>query len=195
MATRKTTTKTKKPAPANAGKTAARATPATKAKAKAKRKVAAIPKGYHSLTPYLIVRGVAAAMAFYAKAFGARETVRLSGPGDAILHAEIRIGDSMLMLGEENPDWGTKSPLTLGGNAAHLMIYTRDADAFVAKAVAAGCSVEMPVTPMFWGDRYGKIRDPFGHQWSIATHVEDVGPKEMARRAEAWARQMAPAGS
>jgi PhnB protein len=193
MASKKTSSQAKKPAAAPAKKAAAKAKPAAK-KAKSKRKVAAIPKGFRSLTPYLIVRNAAAALGFYAKAFGAKETLRMHGPGDSIMHAEIRIGDSMLMISEENPDWGSKSPLTLGGNATHVMIYSKDADAFVAKAVAAGCTVEMPVTPMFWGDRYGKISDPYGHQWSIATHVEDVGPKEMKRRAEAWQKQMMEGG-
>ncbi len=159
--------------------------------AKAKRKVLAIPKGYRSLTPYLVVRDAVAALDFYAKAFSAREKVRMSMPDGSVMHAEIQIGDSMLMLSEENPAWGAKSPLLLGGSGAHVMIYTKDVDAFVARAVAAGCSIEFPITNQFWGDRYGKIKDPYGHQWSVGTHVEDVGPKEMARRADAAAKQMA----
>ena len=188
---RKSATRTSEAAPRKAaGKKGMAATK----KAKPSRKVAAIPKGYRSLTPYLIVRDAASALGFYARAFGAKEVLRLTGAGYSIMHAEIRIGDSMLMISEENPDWGSKSPLTLGGSATHVMIYTRDADAFVARAVAAGCKIEMPVTPMFWGDRYGKISDPYGHQWSVGTHVEDVGPKECQRRADAWAKEMVQGG-
>lgn len=189
-AAKKAASKSRKSKPA---KKTATAKPAAK-KAKAKRKVSAIPKGFHSATPYLIVRDAAAALAFYAKALGAKETLRMTGMGGAIMHAEMKIGDSMLMISEENPDWGSKSPLLLGGSATHVMLYTKDADAFVAKAAAAGCTVEMPVTTMFWGDRYGKISDPFGHQWSIGTHVEDVSPKECQRRADAWQKQMAQGG-
>ena len=188
---RKSATRTSEAAPRKAaGKKGMAATK----KAKPSRKVAAIPKGYRSLTPYLIVRDAASALGFYARAFGAKEVLRLTGAGNSIMHAEIRIGDSMLMISEENPDWGSKSPLMLGGSATHVMIYTRDVDAFVAKAVAAGCKVEMPVTPMFWGDRYGKISDPYGHQWSVGTHVEDVGPKECQRRADAWTKEMVQGG-
>ena len=164
----------------------------SKAKPKAKRKVSAIPKGFRSLTPYLIVRGAADALAFYAKAFGAKTTLNMTMPDGSVMHAEIKIGDSMLMLSEENPSWGSKSPLLLGGSAAHVMIYTKDVDALVARAIAAGCTAEMPVMTMFWGDRYGKVKDPFGHQWSIGTHVEDVSPKECQRRAIAFMQQPAP---
>jgi len=159
--------------------------------AKTKRKVLAIPKGYRSLTPYLVVRDAAAALDFYAKAFGAKEKVRMAMPDGSVMHAEIQIGDSMLMLSEENPTWGAKSPLLLGGSAAHVMIYTKDVDAFVARAVAAGCTIEFPITNQFWGDRYGRIKDPYGHQWSVGTHVEDVGPKEMERRVNEAGKQMA----
>lgn len=163
----------------------ARRKSAAKAKAKAKRKVAPIPKGYHSLTPYLIVKGAKEAIAFYANAFGAKEKLRLAMPDGAVMHAEVKIGDSYLMLTEENPEWGAQSPLTLGGNATHVMIYVRDVDTAFARAVAAGCTVEMPVTDMFWGDRYGKLRDPYGHQWSIGTHIEDVPQKKVQQRADA----------
>jgi PhnB protein len=146
------------------------------------RKVAPIPKGYHTATPYLIVRGAADALAFYTRAFGAKETLRMAGPDGMIMHAEFKIGDSMLMLSEEMPDWGSKSPMLLGGSATHVMLYVKDCDAFVAKAVAAGATVAMPVATQFWGDRYGKIADPFGHVWSVGTHVEDVPPKEMKKR-------------
>lgn len=182
--TKKVAKKAAKPTKKVASKAAKK--PAKKAAA---RKVTAIPGGFHSLTPFLIVRGAAAALAFYAKALGAKEKSRMTAPDGSVVHAELRIGDSMLMLSEESPQWGTKSPLTLGGNATHVMIYTKDAEAFVARAVAAGCELVMPVTPMFWGDRYGKIKDPYGHQWSVGTHFENVSPKEMQRRAEAWMKQ------
>lgn len=201
MATKKAKTKAKpavksaRATPAKAAKkTAPKAAKKAAPKRAAKAKVPPIPKGYHSLTPYLIVRDTAAAMDFYAKAFGAKETLRMSMPDGTVMHAEIKIGDSPLMLSEENPQWGTKSPLTLGGNATHVMIYTKDADAAFARAVAAGCTAEMPVTTMFWGDRYGKVRDPYGHQWSIGTNIEIVRPKELQRRADAWMKQMATQG-
>ncbi len=187
MATRKTGKRStaKRPTRKPAAKRAV-ARRATGAKArKAKRKVAPIPKGYHSLTPYLIVKGAKEAIAFYASAFGAKEKLRLAMPDGSVMHAEVKIGDSHLMLTEENPAWGAKSPLALGGNATHVMIYVRDVDAAFARAVAAGCTVEMPVTDMFWGDRYGKLRDPYGHQWSIATHIEDVPQRTVQKRADA----------
>lgn len=161
------------------------------AKAKAKRKVAPIPKGYHVLTPYLIVKGAADAIAFYARAFGAKEKLRLSMPDGSVMHGEVKIGDSYLMLTEENPAWGAKSPLALGGNATHVMIYVRDVDAAFARAVAAGCTAEMPPADMFWGDRYGKLRDPFGHQWSIATHIADLPQKKVQQLADAEMAKMA----
>lgn len=198
MATKNATAKAKpasraaRAAPAKAAKKAApkvakKATPRPAAKAK----TPPIPKGYHSLTPYLVVRNAGAAMDFYAKAFGAKEILRMAMPDGSVMHGEIKIGDSHLMLSEENPQWGTKPPLTLGGNGTHVMIYTKDVDAAVARAVAAGCTADMPVTTMFWGDRYGKVTDPYGHQWSIATNVEVVRPKELQRRADAWMKEMA----
>lgn len=191
-ATSKPAAKSARADPAKAAKkTAPKAAKKAEPKRTANTKVPPIPKGYHSLTPYLIVRDTAAAMDFYAKAFGAKEMLRMSMPDGTVMHGEIKIGDSPLMLSEENPQWGTKSPLALGGNATHVMIYTKDADAAFARAVAAGCTAEMPVTTMFWGDRYGKVRDPYGHQWSIGSNVEIVRPKELQRRADAWMKQMA----
>jgi PhnB protein len=166
----------------------ARKKPALRSKTK---RVSAIPKGYTTVTPYLIVRGAAKALEFYARAFGAKEKVRMPGPGGAVMHAEMKIGDAMVMLADENLEWGAKAPESLSGSPTHVMLYVRDADAFVARAVAAGATVEMPLENMFWGDRYGKIRDPFGHAWSVATHVEDVGGREMGRRMEIWMQQMA----
>lgn len=183
--TKRTTSKAAKPAK--------RAAPAKARKAKAPRRVAAIPKGYHTATPYLVVRGASDAIAFYVRAFGAKEKVCMRMPNGTVMHAEVQVGDSMIMLSEENPQWGSKSPLTLGGSATHVMLYVRDVDAFVARALAAGATVEMPIANMFWGDRYGKIRDPFGHQWSIGTHIEDLTPKETQRRADIeMAKMMQP---
>jgi len=141
-----------------------------------------IPEGYHSVTPHLAIRGAAKALEFYAKALGAEEVFRMPGPGGTIMHAEMRIGDSVVMLGEECPDMGAAAPPTIGGSPVSLLLYVRDVDASCARAASAGCTVEMPPTDMFWGDRYAKLKDPFGHKWGMATHKEDVSPDEMARR-------------
>src|SRR5262245_49032307 len=146
-----------------------------------------IPDGYYSLTPYLIVKGAREAMAYYAKAFGATELVDMPGPGGSVMHAEMQIGNARFMLSDESPERGTKSPKTLAGSAGSVMIYTEDVDATFKRAVDAGASVVMPVTDMFWGDRYGSVLDPFGHQWQIATHKEDVTPEEMQKRMQAMA--------
>ncbi len=146
-----------------------------------------IPDGYYSLTPYLIVKGAQEAMAYYTRAFGATELVNMPGPGGSVMHAEMQIGNARFMLSDENPERGTKSPKTLGGSAGSVMIYTEDVDATFKRAVDAGGSVVMPVTDMFWGDRYGSVLDPFGHQWQIATHKEDVTPEEMQKRMQAMA--------
>jgi PhnB protein len=149
-----------------------------------------VPEGFHTATPYLVVRGAAKAIDFYTQAFGAKELYRMPGPDGKISHAEIQIGDSILMLGDENLEWGAQSPETLGGSACHVLLYVESADAVVERAVAAGAQVTMPLQDMFWGDRYGKLKDPFGHEWSVATHIEDVPPEEMEQRAAA---AMAPA--
>jgi PhnB protein len=138
-----------------------------------------IPDGMHSVTPHLICAGAADAIEFYKKAFNAVETSRLPGPQGKLMHASIRIGDSTVMLAEEVPDWGTFGPKSLKGSAVLIHLYVADADAFAAHAVAAGAKMTMPVADMFWGDRYGQLKDPFGHRWSIATHVRDVSPEEM----------------
>ncbi len=143
-----------------------------------------IPEGYHSVTPYLIVRGGAAAIDFYSKAFGAVELFRFPAPDGKIGHAEIKIGDSPIMLADEYPDMGYHSPLSIGGSAVSLMIYVEDVDAVFEQAVRAGAKVTMPLDDMFWGDRYGKLEDPFGHHWSIGTHVRDVSPEEMRKAME-----------
>jgi PhnB protein len=155
-------------------------------------KVKAIPEGYNTVSVYLVVPDSAKAIELYQKAFGAQEKYRMAGPGgQGVMHAEITIGDSTVMLSDENPGWGTKSPLTLGASPVGLFIYTEDVDAAFDRAVKAGCTVEMPLADMFWGDRYGKLKDPFGHQWQMATHKEDVSPEEMAKRAEAFFASMA----
>jgi len=140
-----------------------------------------VPEGYHSVTPYLIVDGAAAALEFYAKAFGATELFRMP-MGDRIGHAEMRIGDSIVMLADEWPDMGYLGPRTRGGSTVGLMIYVPDVDAVFARALAAGATQERAVQDQFYGDRSGNLVDPFGHRWTIATHVEDVSPDEMQRR-------------
>jgi PhnB protein len=144
--------------------------------------VKAIPDGYYSLTPYLVISGAAEAIEFYKKAFGAEETLRMPGPGGRIMHAEVKIGNSTLMLSDENPERGHMSPKSRGGNTSSVMFYTDDVDAVFKKAVAAGARADMPPMDMFWGDRMGNVTDPFGHSWAIATHKEDVSPEEMEKR-------------
>jgi PhnB protein len=144
--------------------------------------VKAKPDGYHSITPYLIVRGGAAAIDYYKAAFGAEETVRMPGPGGTIGHAEIRIGDSVVMLADEPPDQQWRSPQSLGGSPVGLLLYVEDVDARFNQALAAGGKVIKPLANQFYGDRSGTLADPFGHQWTLATHVEDVSPEEMKRR-------------
>jgi PhnB protein len=141
-----------------------------------------IPAGYHTVTPYLIIKGAAAALEFYKKAFGATELFRMPGPGGAIMHAEIKIGDSPIMFGEENPAMGAVSPTTLGGSPVGICLYVPDVDALAAQAIAAGVTVVRPVQDQFYGDRSGTFKDPYGHQWTLATHKEDVSQEEMARR-------------
>jgi PhnB protein len=145
-------------------------------------KVKAIPEGYHSVTPYLSVKGAAQALEFYKKAFGAKELMRMPAPGGKVGHAEIQIGDSRIMMADEMPDHGNKSPQTLGGSPVNLLIYVEDVDKAFAQAVAAGAKVEMPVKDQFYGDRTSAVRDPFGQGWYIHTHIEDVTPEEMQKR-------------
>ena len=144
--------------------------------------VQAIPAGYAGVTPYLIIRDAARAIEFYQKAFGAIELMRFPGPDGTIGHAEIKIGDGVVMLADESPEMGHKSPQTLGGTAITLLFYVPDVDAQFARAVAAGGTVKNPLKDQFYGDRSGTIADPFGHIWTIATHTEDVSPDEMQRR-------------
>jgi uncharacterized glyoxalase superfamily protein PhnB len=144
-----------------------------------------IPKGYHMVTPHLVVRGAKEAITFYQAAFGAKDKGQMAMPDGRVMHAEIQIGDSRVMLADEMPEMGSKSPQTLGGAGASLMIYTKNVDALFDQAVKAGAKVVMPVADMFWGDRYGQVEDPFGHRWALATHMEDMSPKEMNKRAAA----------
>jgi PhnB protein len=146
--------------------------------------VKAIPDGYRTVTPYLIVKGGAEALDFYARAFGAVERLRIDG-GGKIGHAEITIGDSCVMLADEHPEIGALSPTTVGGTPITLHLYVEDVDALVARAVAAGATVIRPVADQFYGDRVGGVADPFGHRWFIATHKEDLSPEELQRRAAA----------
>jgi PhnB protein len=144
-----------------------------------------IPDGYHSVTPYLIIKGAADAIEFYKKAFGATELLRMPQPDGKIGHAEIKIGDSPVMLADEFPEMGHKSPKTLGGSPVSLMIYVDDVDAVFSRALAEGAKSDRPLENKFYGDRTGSLTDPFGHLWHIATHVEDVSEEEMQRRAAA----------
>lgn len=169
-------------------------TGSTSARKAAKKKVAPIPAGYYTVTPYLVCREAAKAIEFYKKALDAKEKLRMPAPDGSIAHAELKIGNSVVMLGDENPAMGATAPQTVGGTASGLFIYTANVDKAFAKAIAAGAKAEQPPTDMFWGDRYAKFSDPFGHKWSMATHVEDLSPKEMAKRGAEAMAQMAAAG-
>jgi PhnB protein len=148
-------------------------------------KVKPIPEGYHSTTPYLCVNGAAAAIEFYKKAFGAKEVLRMADPSGKVGHAEIQIGDSRLMLADEYPEMGFLSPKSIGGTPVMMHLYVEDVDATVPRAVAAGAKVTREVADQFYGDRGGKIEDPFGHSWYVATHKEDLSQEEIQKRAAA----------
>lgn len=150
-----------------------------------------IPEGYHTATPYLIVNDAKRALEFYKKAFGATEKVRMPMPDGRIGHAEIQIGDSCIMLADEDPRGGVKSPQSLGGTAASIHLYVNDVDAMFQRAVAAGARAKEPVSDKYYGDRSGSLVDPFGHLWSVGTHKEDLSMDEMRRRMEAAARPQA----
>ena len=143
-----------------------------------------IPEGYHSATPYLIVKGAAEAIDFYRRAFGATESFRMADPKGAIAHAEIKIGDSVIMLADEHPNMGYRGPNSLGGSAVSIMLYVADVDGTFERAMKAGAKARRQVANQFYGDRSGTLEDPFGHIWTISTHVEDVAPEELKRRAE-----------
>ena len=154
--------------------------------------VRAIPEGYHSITPSIVCKGAARAIEFYKEVFHAKELARLAGPNGTIGHAELQIGDSRLMLSDEFPGMAN-APGPNPTNSHYLFIYTDNVDALYERAVNSGCKVEMPLQNQFWGDRYAKIRDPFGHQWGLGQHVEDVAPAEMERRSAAFMAQMTKA--
>ena len=151
-----------------------------------------IPDGYHTATPYLAVHDAAKAIDFYKRAFDATELHRMQGPQGKVMHAELKIGDSIIMLADEMPSADTRSPQSLGGTTAGIFLYVKDVDAAYNKATAAGAKATMPPADMFWGDRYGKVADPFGHSWSLATHKEDVAPEEMKKRSDEFMSKMAP---
>lgn len=153
--------------------------------------VSPIPPGSHSVTPHLVVRGAGKAMDFYKKAFGAVEIMRMPGPdGMGVMHGEVKIGDSMVFLADEFPGMPCASPEKLAGTTVSIHLYVPNADATFAQAIAAGAKELTPMMDMFWGDRFGQVIDPFGHQWSIATHVEDVSPEEMGKRAAEMMKNM-----
>ena len=159
-----------------------------KAKLKAKPKAKPVPHGLHTATPYLFVQGAAGAIDFYKAAFNAKELMRMPAPGGRVGHAQIKIGDSHIMLSDESPDMGAPGPKRLGGSPVMLYLYVKDVDAVVAQAVAAGARLIHPVKDQFYGDRSGGLEDPFGHIWHVATHKEDVLPEELRKRAEAAMR-------
>jgi PhnB protein len=149
----------------------------------------AIPDGYHTVTPYLIVKGGSRAIDFYKKAFGASERMRMDGPNGTVGHAEIEIDGSAVMLADEFPDMGFRSPQSLGGAGVSLHLYVKDVDVRFNQAVAAGAKALRPVQDQFYGDRSGTLEDPFGHVWTISTHKEDLSPEEMRKRSEAFMKQ------
>ena len=151
--------------------------------------VKAIPQGFHTITAGLTCKNASAAIELYKRAFGAEEINRMTGPNGRIMHAELQIGDSRLFLGDEFPGMAM-APTAGAPPSQSLYLYVEDVDATYAQAVSAGCSEGMPVTNMFWGDRFGKVVDPEGHHWNLATHVEDVEPAEMERRSQEWMKQM-----
>ena len=150
-----------------------------------------IPEGFRTVTPHLVIKNCAEAIDFYKRAFGAQELFRSTNPGsDDIMHASIMIGDSVVMLADEFPDWGVLGPESLGGSPVTIHLYVEDADALWERAVGAGATVVMPLEDTFWGDRYGKVKDPYGHGWAIATHIKDMSPEEMQEAAiEAFSQQ------
>jgi PhnB protein len=154
-----------------------------------------IPDGYRTATPYLIVRGAAEAIEFYKRAFGATEMLRMADPQGRVGHAEIKIGDSVIMLADEHPAMGYRGPHSLGGSSVSILLYLEDVDAVFARAIKAGAKGKRPVMDQFYGDRSGTLEDPFGHLWTVATHVEDVPPEELQRRAEAAMKSGAAATS
>jgi uncharacterized glyoxalase superfamily protein PhnB len=145
-----------------------------------------VPEGHHSITPHLVVKGASQAIEFYKQAFGAKEVRRLLGPdGKSIIHAEVKIGDSLLFLVDEIPEMNCLGPGSSGGSPVTIHLFVENVDSVFKAALAAGAKERMPVADMFWGDRYGRLLDPFGHEWSVATHKEDLTPEELSKRAQA----------
>ena len=168
----------------------AKARAKTAPKKAAPKKVSPVPAGYHTVTPVLVCRNAAGAIDFYKKAFSAKEISRMPMPDGTVAHAELQIGDSRIMLGDEMPAMGARAPQTVGGSPVHIFLYVPNVDQMFQRAIAAGATPDMPPMDQFWGDRYGKLTDPFGHKWNLATHIEDVSEKEMIRRGkEAMAQQ------
>ena len=153
-----------------------------------------IPEGYHTLTTYLTIENAAEAIDYYKDVFGAKERIRMEAPDGKIGHAELEIGDSLLMLSDAFPGATSRPPTELGGTTAGAFMYVEDVDAVLKRAVESGATITMEIADQFWGDRFGSITDPFGHSWSIATHVEDVPPEEMAERAKAAMAEMGSSG-
>jgi PhnB protein len=152
-------------------------------------KVKPIPEGYHNVTPYLVIKGAAAAIDFYKKAFGAVEVMRMPQPDGRVGHAELKFGDSMVMLADEFPEMSVVGPKTLGNTSVALLLYVDDVDKAVERAVSLGATIKKPVADQFYGDRTGTLEDPFGHKWTLAVHLEDVSPEEMERRMAAQAKK------
>jgi PhnB protein len=146
-----------------------------------------VPEGYNTVTPYLAVPNATEAIDFYTRALGAKERTRMAGPGDSVMHAELELGDSLIMLSDPFPQASTKTPKELGGTSVNVFLYVEDTDAVYKQAVDAGATSLMEPDDMFWGDRFSSVEDPFGHTWTIATHIEDVAPEEMQKRSEEWA--------
>ena len=154
-------------------------------------KPVSVPAGFHAVTPVLTVKDAEKAIGFYQRAFGAEERMRFLGPDEkSIMHAEIKIGDSIIMLGEEHPETGCRGPQSLGGTPVSLYLYVEDADQAFTRAVSAGARADMPVADMFWGDRFGQVTDPFGHKWNLATRKENVTPEEMRKHSGKFFAQM-----
>ena len=152
-------------------------------------KVKPVPEGFHTVTPYLVVDDGARAIEFYEQAFGAKEVMRMPGPDGKVSHAEVKIGDSIIMLGPSQASTGVRSPQSLGGSTVSIFLYLDDVDSTFKKALSAGAKEAQPLADQLWGDRYGRLTDPFGHSWSLATHKEDVSAEEMSRRMQEAAKK------
>ncbi|MFQ5670500.1 MAG: VOC family protein [Acidobacteriota bacterium] len=153
-----------------------------------------IPEGFHTISPSLVIKDAAHAIDFYQKAFGAEVVLRLTGPNHSVVHAEIKIGDSIIMIGEEWPGHHVQSPASLEGTTSTLHLYVKDVDASHEQAVAAGACEIMPPADMFWGDRFSSVMDPYGHSWSMATHIKDLSPEECQKACDEWMARMAGGG-